>query len=60
MIHVYSCEIYSGMRDLDPFAPLEEVTQGFTKGLSKPLHKAATNAFPHTIGNAPKPGRVMV
>ena len=40
------------MLDLDPFAPLEDVTQGF----SKPLHRAATNAFPHT---APKLGRAI-
>ena len=43
------------MLDLDPFAPLDEVTQG----LSKSLHKAATNAFPHTTANPPKLGRVI-
>ena len=54
-IDVYSCAVYNEMLDLDPFAPLDEVTQG----LSKWLHKAATNAFPHTMANAPKLGRVI-
>ena len=52
---MYSCGVYNGMLDLDPFVPLEELTQG----LSKSLHKATTNAFPHTMGNAPKLGRVI-
>ena len=43
-IDVYSSGVYNGMLDLDPFAPLDEVTQG----LSKLLYKAATNVFPHT------------
>ena len=54
-IDVCSCGVYNGMLYLDPFAPLEEVTQGF----SKQLHKAARNTFCHTIGNAPTPCRVM-
>ena len=54
-LDVYSCGVYNGMLDLDPFAPLDEVTQG----LSKSLHKAATNAFPHTTANPPKLGRVI-
>ena len=54
-IDVYSCGVYNGMLDLDPFAPLEELTQG----LSKSLHKAATNAFTHTMDNPPKLGRVI-
>ena len=37
------------MLDFDPFASLDEVTQG----LSKSLHKLATSAFSHTM-NAPK------
>ena len=49
-IDVYSCGVYNGMLDLDPFTPLDEVTEG----LSKSLHKAATNAFPHTMANPPK------
>ena len=48
-IDVYSCGVYDGMLDLDPFAPLDELTQG----LSSSLHKAATNAFPHTTANPP-------
>ena len=40
-IDVYSCGVYNGMLDLDPSTPLDGVTQG----LSKSLHKAATNAF---------------
>ena len=43
------------MLDLDPFTPLDEVTQG----LPKSLHKAATNAYPHITTNAPKLGRVV-
>ena len=39
---VHTCGIYNAMLYLDPFAPLKEVIQG----LSKSLHKAATNAFP--------------
>ena len=54
-INVYGCGIYNGMLDLDPFAPLEELTQG----LSKSLHKAATKAFPHTTANPPKLDRVI-
>ena len=49
-IDVYSCGVYNGMLDLDRFTPLDEVAQG----LSKSLHKVATNAFPHTTANAPK------
>ena len=41
------------MLDLDPFTPLEEVTQGS----SKSQHKSATNAFPHITVNTSKPGR---
>ena len=48
-IDVYSCGVYNGMLDLDPF----------TKGLSKSLHKAAANAFTHTTGDAPKLDRTM-
>ena len=48
-IDVYSYVEYNGVLDLDPFAPLDEVTQGY----SKSLHKTDTNAFPHTAGNAP-------
>ena len=54
-MHLYSCGVYDGMLDLDPFAPLDEVTQG----LPKSLHKAAKNAFPNTMANAPKLGRVI-
>ena len=52
---MYSCGVYNGMLDLDPFVSLEEITHG----LSKSLHKAATNAFSHSTGNAPKLGRVI-
>ena len=48
-VGVYNCGIYNGILDLDPFAPLGEVTQG----LSKLMHKAATNAFTNTMGNGP-------
>ena len=30
-IDVYSCGIYHGMLDLDPFTPLDEVTQGLSR-----------------------------
>ena len=30
-IDVYSCAVYNEMLDLDPFAPLDEVTQGLSK-----------------------------
>ena len=46
---MYSYVEYNGMLDLDSFTALEEVTQGYLKS----LHKTATNAFPHTVGNAP-------
>ena len=53
-IDVYGYGMYNGMLDLDPFASLEEVSQG----LSKSLHYAATNAFLHsTIRNALVHGR---
>ena len=52
---MYSCGVYNGMLDLDPFAPLEELTQG----LSNSLHKAAANAFPHTTADPSKLGRVI-
>ena len=29
-IDVYSCGVYDGMLDLDPFAPLDELTQGLS------------------------------
>ena len=48
-IDVYRCGVYNGMLDLDPFAPLAELTQE----LSKSLHKATTNAFPNTTTNPP-------
>ena len=51
----YSRGVYNRMLHLDPFAPLDEATQG----LSKTLHKEATNAFLHTTGNAPILGRVI-
>ena len=54
-IDVYNCGVYNGMLDVDPFTPLVEVTQG----LSKSLHKSAPTAFPHTMGNTPKLGRVI-
>ena len=54
-IDVYICGVYYGMLDLDHFALLDEVTQG----LSKSLHKAATNTFPHTAAYPPKFGRVI-
>ena len=50
-IDVHTCGIYNIMLYLDPFALLKEAIQG----CSKLLHKAATNAFPHTVGNAPEP-----
>ena len=40
---------------LDHFQPQKEVIQG----LSKPLHKAATNAFPHTMAHPTKLGSVI-
>ena len=43
------------MLDLDPFIPLQEVTEGW----SRSLHRAAMNAFPHTTSNASKPGGVI-
>ena len=39
-IDVYSCGVYNDMLDLDPFAPLEELTQE----VSKSLHKAVTKS----------------
>ena len=51
-IDVYSYGVYNAMLDLDPFSPLDDVTQG----LSKSLHKAATNVFSHTTANAPYMG----
>ena len=54
-IDVSSCGVYNDMLDLDPFAPLEELTQG----LSNSLHKAAANAFPHTTADPSKLGRVI-
>ena len=53
---MYNYEVYNGKLDMDPFAPLEEVTQGMLKS----LHKPATNAFTHTTSNASKPGRVSM
>ena len=41
------------MLDLDPFAPLEKVTQGLL------FHEAVINTFPPTTGNAPKTGIVI-
>ena len=42
--------VFKGILDMDPFASLEEVTQG----LSKSLHYASINAFLHIIvSNAP-------
>ena len=56
-IDVYGCGMYNGMPDLDPFASLEEVSQGLWKSLCY----AATNAFLHsTIGNAPMHGKVTI
>ena len=43
-VNVYCCGIYNGMQEFDLFPPLHEVTQK----LSISLHKAGTNAFPHT------------
>ena len=54
MVDVYSCGVFSGMLELDPFTPLEE----FTQGLANSLHKAATKAFPHRTCNGHKPSRV--
>ena len=50
-IDVHTCGIYNTMLYSDPFALLKEAIQG----CSKLLHKAVTNAFPHTVGNAPEP-----
>ena len=52
-IDAYSCGKYNGMLDLDPFTPLEKVTQGLL------FHEAVTNVFPPTTGNAPKSGIVI-
>ena len=47
---MYSLGVHNDMVDLDPFASLEDVTQG----LSTSLHFVATNSFAHTIvGNIP-------
>ena len=48
-INVYSSGIQWHGR-FRPFCILEE-------GLSKSLHKSATNALPHTTSNAPKSGK---
>ena len=48
---IYSRDILES----DPSTSLDELT----KELSKSLHKVATNAFPYTMGNAPKLGRFI-
>ena len=54
-IDVYSGGVYNGMLDSWILSHFYEVTQG----LSKSVYKAATNAFPYTMGNAPKLGRFI-